>query len=100
MNTKVFNLIARVNETTFLVQCQSSESQCRLNESVCNSKQNQNYDERRCECKELGDWGSCKNYYMWNLSKCNWDHHKVCKSGEYLCIKNCLCKKRLIGIGM
>ena len=40
MNTKVFNLIARVNETTFLVQCQSSESQCRLNESVCNSKQN------------------------------------------------------------
>ena len=40
MNTKVFNLIARVNETTFLVQCRSSESQCRFNESVCNLKQN------------------------------------------------------------
>ena len=23
---------------------------------------------RRCESKELDDWGSCKNYYMWNPS--------------------------------
>ena len=40
MNVKVFSLMSKVNETRFLVQHQSSKRKCRLDESVCNSKQN------------------------------------------------------------
>ena len=54
------------NETKFLVQHQSCENRCRLNESACNTKQIWNHDECWCECKESDDWGSCKNNYMWN----------------------------------
>ena len=55
---KYFNiLMSRINETRFLVQHELCESECRLNESVCNSKQKWNYDEYWCEFKELGDWG-------------------------------------------
>ena len=50
-----------VNETRFLVDQKSCEHKCGLNESVCNSKQKLNHDEFRCECKELDDWGSCKD---------------------------------------
>ena len=64
MNVKIFNLISRVNEKRFLVQHEFCESKCRLNESVCNSKQKWNYDECWCECKELDDWGSCKKGYL------------------------------------
>ena len=42
-----------VNESIFLVQHESSEFKCGLNESVCNSKQKQNHDECWCECEEL-----------------------------------------------
>ena len=38
---------------------------------------------RRCESKELDDWGSCKNYYMWNPSTCDCDCNKACKIDEY-----------------
>ena len=41
---------------------------CELNEIVCNSKQKWNYNECRCECKELNDWGSCEDDYTWNPS--------------------------------
>ena len=33
---------------------------CRLNESVCTSRQNWNFDECQCECEELDDWGVWK----------------------------------------
>ena len=39
MNAKVFNLISGVNETRVLVQHGSYECKCRLNESLCFSKQ-------------------------------------------------------------
>ena len=39
MNLKVFNLMSKVNETRLLVQHESCECKCGLNESVCNSKQ-------------------------------------------------------------
>ena len=42
-----------VNETRFLVQHESCNCKCRLNESVCNSKQRWNHDECWCEYKEL-----------------------------------------------
>ena len=35
MNLKVFNLILGVNETRFLVQYESCEFTCGLNESIC-----------------------------------------------------------------
>ena len=54
MNAKVFNLISGVNER-FLVHHELCETKCRSNGSVCNSKQNWNYDECWCEYKELDD---------------------------------------------
>ena len=81
----------KVNETRFFAQSQSYECKCRLNESVCNSKQKWNHDEWQCERKELKDWGSCKNDYMWNHSTCNCECNKLCKIDEYLDIKNCFC---------
>ena len=39
MNVKIFNLMSGLNETNFLVQHESCECKCRLNKSVCNSKQ-------------------------------------------------------------
>ena len=64
---------------------------------VCNSKQKWNQDECWCGCKELDDWSSCKNDYMWNPSTCDCECNKACKIDEYLNIKNCSCEKRLFG---
>ena len=66
MNVKVFDLLPGVNETKFLVEHESCECKCRLNESVCNLKQKRSHDEccHNNKCKELDDWGSCKNDYM------------------------------------
>ena len=36
MNVKVFDLMSGLNETRFLVQHESCDCKCRLNESVCN----------------------------------------------------------------
>ena len=44
-----------VNKTQFLVQHESCECKCRLNESVCNSNQKWNQNKYRWECKELDD---------------------------------------------
>ena len=90
MNVKEFSLTSRVNETRFLVQHESCECKCRLNEGVCNSKQKWNHDECRCECKELNDWSSCSVDYMWNSSMCDCERNKACKIDKYL-------DKRLFG---
>ena len=58
------------NETRYVVQHESCECKCGLDESVCNTKQKWNHDECQCECKELDDWSSCKNDYVWNSSTC------------------------------
>ena len=97
MNEKGFNLILRLNETRFLIQHESCECKCGLNESVCNSKQKWNHNKFSCEYKELDGWRSCKDNYMWNPSTCNCEDNKACKIKEYLEIKNCSCKKRLFG---
>ena len=68
MILKVFNVMSEVNETRFIVQHESYKRKCGLNESVSNSKQNWNYDECRCECKESDVWSSHKKFYMWNPS--------------------------------
>ena len=87
MNIKVFNLMSRVNVTIILVQHQSCQCKCELNESVCYSNQKWNHDERRCECKVLDDWSSCKDDYMCNPSACNSECSDPCKINEYLDIK-------------
>ena len=40
MNLIVFNLVSEVNETRSFVQNELCESKCKLNEKVCNSKEN------------------------------------------------------------
>ena len=55
MNVKIFNLVPRVNETRFLIQHESCESKCRLNEIACNSKPTQSYDKCRCQCHKLNN---------------------------------------------
>ena len=44
-----------LNETKHLVQHESYGCKCRLNESVCNSKQKWIYEEFWCEWNELDD---------------------------------------------
>ena len=39
----------------------------------------------------------CKFDYILNPSRCDCEYNKACKIGEYLDIKNCLCKKRFFG---
>ena len=70
MNVKVFILMSKVNERRFLVQHESCEYKYRLDEKACNSKQKWSHDNCRYECKELDDWTSCKDDYMWNPSMC------------------------------
>ena len=72
----------------FLVQHELSECKCGLNESVCYSKPKWNYNECRCECKELHNSISCKNDFMWNPSTCDCECKKTCKTDESLGIKN------------
>ena len=70
--------MSRENETRFIVQQESWEFKCALNESIFNSKKNWNRDECRWESKELNDRASFEKkkficeimwilIYMWNL---------------------------------
>ena len=72
INIKIFNLILEVKETRFLVQHESSERICKLNENLFNSKQKWSHHECWCECKELDDWSYFKDNYTWNPSACSW----------------------------
>ena len=75
MNVKVINSMLGVNETKFLIQHESFECKCRLNESACNSKQKWNHDKCWCDCKELDDWSYCKKtVYIWNSSTCDCEY--------------------------
>ena len=93
LNVNVSNLLSGVKETRFLVQHKSFEYKYGLNESACNSKQNWNYDECPCECKQLDEWSSCKDHYMCNPSRCDCEFYEACKIDRHLDIKNCSCEK-------
>lgn len=96
-NAEVFNLISGISKTIYLVQHQSSERKCRLNESVCNSNQKKNLGDGRCECKELDGWDSRKNYLKWNPITCGCECNKTYKIDEDVNTKNCSGKKCLFG---
>ena len=96
MNFKVFNLISRTNETRHIKMHETCKCKCRLDASVCNSKQRWNKDKCRCECKELIDKGICDKGFIWNPSNCECECDKSYNVGEYLDYVNCKCRKRLV----
>ena len=93
VNMKVYNFLMRLNETCNVLWHESCKCVCRLNSSVCNSKQT-----CRCDCNE--DFASiidCNKGYTWNPNTCECQCDKWCKTGQYLDHKNCVCKNKLIG---
>ena len=98
VNIKVYNFLIRLNETRNVLWHESCKYVCKLNSSVCNSKQIWNSDTCRCDCNEdFAGVVSCNKGYMWNPSTCECQCDKWCKSGQYLDHKNCFCKNKLIG---
>ena len=74
---------------------ETCKCKCRLNKSVCNSKQRCNKDECRCECKELINKGVCEKGFIRNPSNCECECDKSCDIGEYLDYSNCKCRRKL-----
>ena len=98
VNMKVYNFLMRLNETRNVLWHESCKCVCRLNSSVCNSKQIWNSDTCRCDCNEdFAGIISCDKGYTWNPSTCECQCGMWCKSGQYLDHKDCVCKNKLIG---
>ena len=98
VNMKVYNFLMRLNETRNVLWHESCKCVCRLNSSVCNSKQIWNSD--TCRCNYNADYVgiiNCTKGYMWNPSTCECQCDMWCKPGQYLDHKNCVCKNKLIG---
>ena len=82
MNIKVFNLLARINETRKIVWHETCKCVCRLMSAICNDRQEWNENKCRCECKE--DQISrlvCDKGYMWNPSTCSCECNRYCETG-------------------
>ena len=98
VNMKVYNFLMRLNETCNVLWHESCKCVCRLNSSVCNSKQIWNSNTCRCDCNEdFAGIINCTKGYMWNPSTCECQCDKWCKLGKYLDNKNCVCKNKLVG---
>ena len=98
LNMKVYHFLMRLRETRNVLWHESCKCVCRLNPSVCNSKQIWNSDTGRCDCNEdFAGIISCDKGYTWNPSTCECQCDMWCKSGQYLDHKNCVCKNKLIG---
>ena len=93
---KVFNLMARTNETKHIELHKTFKCTCILDASVCKNKQRWSEDKCRCECKELIDKEMCDKGFIWNPSNCEYECNKLCNVGEYLDYKNCKCRKSRI----
>ena len=97
-NMKVYNFLMRLNETRNVLQHESCKCVCRLNSSVCNSKQISNSDTCRCDCNEdFAGIINCTKGCTWNPSTCEFQCDMWCKPGQYLDYKNCVCKNKLVG---
>ena len=98
VSMKFYNFLMRLNETRNVLWHESCKCVCRLNSSVCNSKQIWNSNTCRYDCNEdFAGVVSCNKGYMWNLSTCECQCDKWCKTGQYLDHKNCVCKNKLVG---
>ena len=98
VNIKVYNFLMRLNESRNVLWQESCKCVCRLNSSVCNSKQTWNSDTCSCDCNE--DFAGIMTFnkgYMWNPSTCACECDMWCKPGQYLDYKKCVCKNKLIG---
>ena len=98
VNMKVYNFLMRLNETRNVLWHESCKCVCRLNSSVCNSKQIWNSNTCRCDCNE--DFAGIINFnkgYMWNTSICECQCDMWCRREQYLDHKNWICKNKLIG---
>ena len=88
----------RLNEIRNVLRHESCKCVCRLNSSVCNSKQIWNSDTCRCDCNEhFVGIINCTKGYMWNPSTCECQCDMWCKPAQYLDHKSCVCKNKLIG---
>ena len=98
VNMKVYNFLMRLNETRNVLWHKSCKCVCRLNSSVCNSKQIWNSDTCSCDCNEdFAGIMTCNKGYMWNPSTCACECDMWCKPDQYLYYKKCVCKTKLIG---
>ena len=61
---KVLNLMSRTNEARHIKLHETCECKCRLDTSVCNSKQRWNKDKWRCGYKELIDKRICDKGFI------------------------------------
>ena len=98
INMQVYNFLMRLNETRNVLWHESCKCVCKLNSSVCNNKQIWNSDTCSCNCNE--DFAGIISYakgYIWNPSICEFQCDKLCKQGQYLDHKNCVCKNKLVG---
>ena len=77
---------------------ESCKCVCRLNSSVCNSKEIWNCDTCKCDYNEdFVGIINCTKGDTWNPSTCECQYDTWCKPGQYLDHKNCICKNKLIG---
>ena len=98
VNMKVYNFLMRLNETRNVLWHESCKCVCRLNSSVCNSKQIWNSDTCSFDCnEEFASIMTCNKGYMWNPSTCACECDMWCKPGQYLDYKKCVYKNKLIG---
>ena len=98
VNMKVYNFLMMLNETRSVLWHESCKCVCRLNSSVCNSKQIWNSDTCRCDCNEdFANIINCTKGYIWNPSTYACECDMWCKPVQYLDHKNCACKNKLIG---
>ena len=98
VNIKVYSFLMRLNETRNVLQHESCKCVCKLNSTVCNSKQIWNSDTCRCDCNEdFASMISRDKGYTWNPSTCECQCDMWCKPGQYLDHKNCVCKNKLVG---
>ena len=97
VNMKVYNFLMTLNETRNVLWHESCKCVCRLNLSICNSKQIWNSDTCKCDCNEdfIGIM-TCNKGYMCNPSTCACECDMWCKAGQYLDYKKCVCKNKLI----
>ena len=97
VNMKVYNFLTRLNETHNVLWHESCKCVCRLNSSVCNSKQIWSNDTCKCDCNEdFAGITTCSKGYMWNPSTCACECDMWCKPGQYLDSKKCVSKNKLI----
>ena len=96
-NIKVFNMLARINETRKITRHESCKCICRFTKAVCNNKQEWNENKCKCACKEdLMDKLVCDKGYIWNPSTCTCDCNKYCEVGQYSDYDHCVVRKKLL----